>query len=98
MVRNQKLTTVIKGRTVQSATVEPERLVVVFNDHSTMTVKTVPGLAVAISIGARIKAVLEDADECTLQFADGASVTVKLANPGASVAVRARNSAVEYLG
>jgi hypothetical protein len=98
MVRNQKLTTVIKGRTVQSATVEPERLVVVFNDHSTMTVKTVPGLAVAISTGARIKAVLEDADECTLQFEDGASVTVKLANPGASVAVRARNSAVEYLG
>jgi hypothetical protein len=98
MVRNQKLTKVIKGRTVQSATVESERLVVVFDDHSTMTVKTAPGLAAAISTGVRIRAVLEDADECTLQFEDGSSVTVKLANPGASVAVRARNSAVEYLG
>ena len=76
MARNQKLTRVIKGRTVQSATVEPERLVVVFDDHSTMTVKTVPSLAAE----------------------DGSSVTMKLANPGASVAVHARNSAVEYLG
>ena len=44
------------------------------------------------------KAVLEDGDECTLQFEDGSSVTVKLANPGASVAVRDRSNAVEYLG
>jgi len=98
MVRNQKLTKVIKGRTVRSASIEPERLVVTFNDHSTMTVKTVPGLALTISTGARIKAVLEDADECTLQFEDGSSVAVKLANPGASVAVRNSNNGVEYLG
>jgi hypothetical protein len=97
-VRNQKLTNVIKGRRVQSATVEPERLIVLFDDQSTMTVKKAPGLAAAISAGAKVKAVLEDADECSLQFEDGSSVTVKLANPGASVAVRARNSAVEYLG
>jgi hypothetical protein len=38
------------------------------------------------------------ADECILQFEDGSSVTMRLANPGTSVAVRARNSAVEYLG
>jgi hypothetical protein len=97
-VRNQKLTRVIKGRTVQSAAVEPERLVVVFDDRSTMTVKTSPGLVAAISAGAKVKAVMEDANECTLQFEDGSSVTMKLANPGASVAVRARNRAVEYLG
>jgi hypothetical protein len=40
---------------------------------------------------------LEDGDHCTLQFEDGSSVTVKLANPGASVAVRDRSNAVEYL-
>jgi hypothetical protein len=40
MPRNQKLTAVITGRTVQSATGEPGRLVVMFNDQSTMTVKT----------------------------------------------------------
>jgi hypothetical protein len=97
-VRNQKLTKVIKGRTVRSATIEPERVVVVFDDHSTMTLKTARGLAAAISVGAKVKTVIEDADECTLQFEDGSSVKVKLANPGASVAVRARKGAVEYLG
>ena len=97
-MRNQKLTNVIKGRTVRSVTVEHERLIIVFDDHSTMTVKTAPGLAAAISAGAKVKAVMEDAAECTLQFENGSSVTVKLANPGASVAVRARDRAVEYLG
>jgi hypothetical protein len=97
-VRNKKLTKVIKGRTIRSTTVDHERLIVVFDDHSTMTVKTAAGLPAAISAGARVKAVMEDADECILRFEDGSSVTVKLANPGASVAVRGRNRAVEYLG
>ena len=97
-MRNQKLTNVVKGRTVQSATAEHESLIVVFDDHSTMTVKTTAGRAAAIAAGAKVKAVMEDVDECILQFEDGSSVNVKLANPGASVAVRASNSAVEYLG
>ncbi|MBV9529781.1 MAG: hypothetical protein JO283_01595 [Bradyrhizobium sp.] len=97
MPRNQKLTRVIKGRTVQSATGEPGRLVIVFNDHSTMTVKTAE-IAATISIGTRIKGVLEDDDQCTLQFDDDSSVTLRLADPGASVAVRACDNAVEYLG
>jgi hypothetical protein len=97
MSRNQKLTAVVAGRCVQSTTGEPEKLVIVFDDHSTMTVKTA-GIAATISTGAKIKAVLEDGNECTLQFEDGSSVTVKLANPGASVAVRDRGNAVEYLG
>lgn len=54
MPRNQKLTAVISGRTIQSATGEPGRLVVTFNDHSTMTVKTT-GLAATISTDARTR-------------------------------------------
>jgi hypothetical protein len=96
MPRNHKLTAVVAGRCVQSATPEPGRLVVVFDDRSTMTVKTA-GIAAAISIGAKVKAVLEDGDQCILQFEDGSSVTVNLANPGASVAVRDRGNAAEYL-
>jgi hypothetical protein len=97
MPRNQKLTAVITGRTVQSATGEPGRLVVMFNDQSTMTVKTT-GPAATISTGARIKAVLENGDECILQFEGGSSITLRVADPGASVAVRARDNTVEYLG
>jgi hypothetical protein len=97
MPRNHKLTAVVAGRCVQSATCEPGRLVIVFDDQSTMTVKTA-GTAAAISIGAKVRAVLESGDQWILQFEDGSSVTVKLADPGASVAVRGRSNAVEYLG
>ena len=97
MPRNQKLTAVVTGRCVQSATPEPGRLVILFDDRSTMTVKTA-GIVTTISTGAKVKAVLENGDQCTLQFEDGSSVTVKLADPGASVAVRDQSNAVEYLG
>ena len=97
MPRNQKLTAVVTGRCVQSATPEPGRLVILFDDRSTMTVKTA-GIATTISTGAKMKAVLENGDQCTLQFEDGSSVTVELADPGASVAVRDQSNAVEYLG
>ena len=97
MPRNHKLTAVIAGRCVQSTTGGPDKLVIVFDDQSTTTMKTT-GLAVTISTGAKVKAVLENGDQCTLQFEDGSSVTVKLADPGASVAVRDRSNAVEYLG
>ena len=97
MPRNQKLTAVIKGRSVRSASGEPGKLVVVFDDHSTMTVKTA-GLATSISTGGKIKAVLDDRDECTLQFEDGSSATLRVADSGASIALRDRGNAVEYLG
>src|SRR5215472_10773815 len=97
MPRNYKLTEVVAGRCVQSTTGGPDKLVIVFDDQSTMTVKT-RGIAVSISTGVKVKAVLDNGDQCTLQFEDGSSVTVKLADPGASVAVRDRSNAVEYLG
>jgi hypothetical protein len=97
MPRNQKLTTVIKDRVVTSATPEPGRLVIVFDDRSTMTVKTA-GSTTAISTGAKVKAVLESGSECVLQLEDGSSVTLQLADPGASIAVRDQGNAVKYLG
>jgi hypothetical protein len=61
-----------------------------------LTVKTAESCP--ISIGAKVKAVLEDGDQCTLQFEGGSPVTLKLTDPGASVAVRDRSDTVEYLG
>jgi len=97
MPRNRKLTAVIAGRCVHSATGGPAKLVIVFDDQSTMTVKTAASTP-AIPTGAKVKAVVEDGDQWTLQFENGSSVAVKLADPGASVAVRDRTNAVEYLG
>jgi hypothetical protein len=96
MPRNQKLTRVIGGRTVQQAIAEPGKLLIRFDDQSTMTVKAA-GIA-KLSPGAKVKAIQEDDAEFTLQFEDGSTVTLQLTDPGASVAVRDKNNEVEYLG
>ena len=49
----------------------------------------------AVAPGGKIKAIQEDGAEFTLQFEDGSSVTVQLADPGSSVAVRDDNNQVE---
>ena len=48
--------------------------------------------------GGKIKAVQEDGAKFTLQVEDGSTVTLPLADPGASVAVRDKDDQVEYLG
>jgi|SRR6516162_1636230 len=97
MRRNQKLTNVIRGRTVQRATAEPGKLVIKFNDQSTMQVETA-GIANIFPPGGEIKAIQEYGAQFALQFEDGRAVTLQLADPGASVAVRDNNNQVEYLG
>jgi len=87
----------VTASAVQSTTREAGKLVIVFDDRSTMTVKTAE-IAAAISPGVKIKAVLESGHECALQFEDGSSITLQIIDPGASVAVRDRNNAIEYLG
>jgi hypothetical protein len=97
MPRNQKLTNVIGGRTIQRATAEAGKLVIRFNDESTMQVKTA-GITGLFPPGGTRKAILEDGAEFKLQFEDDSTIRVKLADPGASVAVRDKNNGVEYLG
>jgi hypothetical protein len=45
-----------------------------------------------------VKSVHESNAEFKIQFEDGSSATLCLADPGSSVAVRDKNNAVEYLG
>ena len=96
MQRNQKLTKVIAGRTVQVATVEPGGVLVLFDDQSNMKVKTV-GPA-TIPPGGKVKSVHEAKSEFKIDFEDGSSATLSLADPGSFVAVRDKNNLVEYLG
>ena len=45
-----------------------------------------------------MKFVREAKAEFRIEFEDGSSATLRLADPGSSVAVRDRKNAVEYLG
>jgi len=55
MPRNQKLTRVIAGRTIKAASTEPGGVLVLFDDESTMKIKT--AAASAVSPGDKIKSV-----------------------------------------
>ena len=96
MPRNQKLTKVIAGRTIKTATVEPGGVLVLFDDQSNMKIKTA-GPA-TIPPGGKVKSVHEAKAEFKIDFEDGSSSTLRLADPGSSVVVRDNNNSVEYLG
>ena len=96
MSRNQKLTKVIAGRTIKAATLEPDAVLVVFDDQSNMKIKTA-GPA-TIPQGGKVKSVHEAKDEFKIDFEDGSRATLCLADPGSSVAVRDKDNRVEYLG
>jgi hypothetical protein len=96
MPRNQKLTKVIAGRTVKVATVEAGGVLVVFDDQSKMKIKTAG--SATIPPGCKVKSVEEVKTQFKIDFEDGSSATLCLADPGSAVAVRDKNNVVEYLG
>jgi hypothetical protein len=96
MARNQKLTKVIAGRTVKLATVKSGGILVLFDDQSNMKIKTAG--PVKIPPGGKVKSVYEAKAQLKIEFEDGSSATLCLADPGSSVAVRDGNNSVEYLG
>jgi hypothetical protein len=71
MSRNQKLTKVIADRTIKVATIEPDGVLVLFDDQSTMKIKR--AAAPAVSPGGKIKSVHEAKDEFKIEFQDGSS-------------------------
>ena len=96
MPRNQKLTKIIAGRTIKAVTSEPGSVLVLFDDQSSMKIKTA-GPA-TIPPGGKVKSVHETRTEFKIDFEDGSSATLSLADPGSSVAVPDKNNVVEYLG
>ena len=96
MPRNQKLTKAIAGRTIKTVTFEPSGVLVLFDDQSKMKIKTA-GPATIPPEG-KVKCIHEARAEFKIDFEDGSSATLSLADPGSSVAVRDKNHAVEYLG
>jgi len=50
MRRNQKLTKVLVGRTIKAVTTEPGSVLVLFDDQSSMKIKTVGAPAVSLGV------------------------------------------------
>ena len=59
MLKNQKLTKVIAGRTIKVATVEPGSVLVLFDDQSKMKIKTAG--PTAIPPGGKVKSIYDAA-------------------------------------
>jgi hypothetical protein len=93
---NRKLSKVLKGRTIQSGSGDPGRVILTFEDGSTLQLK-VAGQA-SVAAGGKVKAAHESGADFRLDLENGPSVQVRLADPGSSVALRDKSGAVEYLG
>jgi hypothetical protein len=95
MARNQKLTSVIAGRTIMGTEADGAALKVHFDDGSTMTVRT-PEPAKSTSTTGKVKAVRQSGTTLNLDLADGSTVGILTAEETSSVMVRDRNGALEY--
>ena len=98
MPANKKLTHLLAGRTVQSATPADGSFTLSLDDGSTLTIKTAPGSAASVPTGGKLLKAREDGTELDLDFADGSTVKLTLADPGNSLALRDKDHKVEYMG
>ena len=96
MSLNRKLTPIIKGRIIQSVSWDQAILRVSFTDDSAMTIKTGPIMQTAEVKERKIKAVRQRGTVMNLDFADGTSMTLDLAEAASSVMLRDRNGTLEY--
>jgi hypothetical protein len=96
MARNQKLTRVIQGRTVQSAQQQNNVFTIVFTDGSTMTVKTGQPVTCTEVSKSPIKAVRQQDTTFDLDFTDGSTLEIQTAEATSSVMLRDRNHVLEY--
>jgi hypothetical protein len=95
MTSNHKLTAVLHGRTITGTQHQDHRLIVAFDDGSTMTVKTV-GTTASAATGGTIAKVRQQGTELALDFEDGSTLLIPLAEATASVMVRAHDHTLEY--
>jgi hypothetical protein len=98
MAVNYKLTHVVKDRVVQGLKLNASELLISFVDGSTMTVKIAESNSPPLHEGATIRQISEDQAKLLFECEDGSTFDVTIVDPGNSVAVRDKNSQVEYLG
>jgi hypothetical protein len=96
MARNQKLTPIIAGRTIESVSNSSEKTIIQFTDGSKAHVKTAVRPKPSELKDRTVKAVRQTEDVMNLDFEDGSSAEIKLAEPTSSVLLRDSNNELEY--
>jgi hypothetical protein len=95
MTSNHKLTAVLKGRTITSTQHQDHRLILAFDDGSTMTVHTA-GSTASAATGGTIAKVRQQGSQLALDLEDGSTLLIPLAEATSSVMVRANDHTLEY--
>lgn len=95
MARNQKLTSLIQGRTITGTTTVDPVLTVHFDDGSLMTVQT-DGSTITIANGGTVAAVRQADTTLQLEFEDSSTLDIQTAEETSCVMVRDRSHVMEY--
>ena len=95
MVRNQKLTAVLAGRSITAVDSRGGTVMISFDDGSTMTVQS-DGTEPAGARAGRVKAVRQRGTTLALDFDDGGTLTLRTAEETSSVMVRDKSHGFEY--
>jgi hypothetical protein len=95
---NDKLTRIVRGRTIQVVAQEEGLVTIVFDDYSTMRVKVAGGPTMNMLAKGRIESVTESGAGLNLVGEDGSTAILRLAEPGCSITVRNESGQVEYVG
>ena len=95
---NEKLTKIIRGRTIELVTQEEGLVTIVFDDYSTMRLKVAESPTMDLLGEGKIESVAEAGAGLNLVGEDGSTATLRLAKPGSSVTVQDKSGQVEYAG
>jgi hypothetical protein len=95
---NEKLTKVIRGRTIELVSKEEGLVVIAFDDYSTMRVKVAGGPTMNMLGQGKIESAFEEGTELTLVNEDGRTAILTIAEPGSSVSVRDKDGQLRYEG
>ena len=96
MAANKKLTGIIKGRTIKTASAGDDATTITFSDGSSMKVKTGAKAQADALNGREVKAVRQQGTTLNLDFTDGSSAQVRLAEATSSVMLRDSKGTMEY--
>jgi hypothetical protein len=98
METNEKLTSILRGRTIELVSKEEGLVVIVFDDHSSLQLKVAGGPTLNMLGEGKIESVAEEGAEIVLLAEDGRTAILSLAEPGSSVSVTDKTGHVEYAG